>query len=165
MTWYKGRLYSASMLGTTQIEVPTTSITDKVPPTPSKPGSKLKANRFSGFTWNIGGLSNYKLDILKAWMVPLQLEVLMIQDTRWGFSGDWMDDHFAYIHSSSTAWSGGVLTIVRRSFCSLERIWRGLKEGRVLHVRLYVSSSSIDLFETRFGTFVAPFSRVHQVEM
>ena len=146
MTWYKGRLYSASMLGTTQIEAPPTSTAEAVPPTPSKPGSKLKANRFSGFTWNIGGLSNYKLDILKSWMIPLQLEVLMIQDTRWGFSGDWMDDHFAYIHSGSTAWSGGVLTIVRRSFCSLERIsWRELKEGRVLHVRLYMSSSSIDI--------------------
>ena len=172
MTWYKGWLYSASMLGTTQIEAPPMGQVEVIPPTPPKSGSKLKANRFSGFSWSIGGLSNYKLDILKSWMIPLQLEVLTVQDTRWGFSGDWMDDHFAYIHSGSTALSGGVLTIVRRSFCSLERIsWRELKEGRVLYM-----PSSIDILNVyQFAwstqdsqclsnrtTFVITASRVHR---
>ena len=125
MTWYKGKLYSASMLGTSQIDNPPQVLTTVKPTSPKSPGSKLKANRFSGFNWNIGALSNYKLDILKTWMIPQPLSVLTIQDTRWGFTGDWMDDHFAYIHSGSNGWAGGVLTIVRRSFCPQERIsWR-----------------------------------------
>ena len=146
MTWYRGKLYSASMLGTTQIDNPRQVLTNEKSTGPQPQGSKLKANRFSGFNWNIGALSNYKLDILKTWMLPQPLSILTIQDTRWGFTGDWMDDHFAYIHSGSNGWAGGVLTIVRRSFCPQERIsWREVKKGRILHVRLYMSCTSIDI--------------------
>ena len=86
MTWYKGKLYSASMLGTSQIETPPRALTPEKPTGPAPSGNKLKANRLSGFNWNIGALSNYKLDILKAWMIPQPLSVLTIQDTRWGFT-------------------------------------------------------------------------------
>ena len=50
---------------------------------------------------------------------------------------------FAYIHSGSNGWAGGVLTIVRRYFSPQERIsWRAVKKGCILHVRLYMSCTS-----------------------
>ena len=47
MTWYKGKMYSASMLGTSQIEIPPPAFTQEKPTGPAPSGTKLKANRFS----------------------------------------------------------------------------------------------------------------------
>ena len=146
-TWYKGKLYTAQMLGVTPLpwqapETPTPSLG----PQNSSPPATLRKNRLQGLSWNIGSLSTYKFDILRQWMHQQQLDLLQLQDTRWGFTGDWTDSSFAYIHSGSQDRAGGLLTIIRKAFCPPDRIsWREVTPGRLLHARLYLDSTGLDL--------------------
>ena len=146
-TWYKGQLFTAAMLGTEQLQAPLADLghhnrqkLNVAPP------AKVRKNRLTGFSWNICSLGSYKFDILRQWMRSQHLDVLFLQDTRWGFSGDWQDSHFAYVHSGSRGKTGGLMVIIRKSFCPVDRIsWRETLPGRLLHVRLYLPSSGIDL--------------------
>ena len=130
-TWYKGKLYTAQMLGVTPLpwqlpEPPKASLGPKN----TTPPAKLLKNPLQGLSWNIGSLSTYKFDILRQWMHHQQLDILQLQDTRWGFTGDWSDNSFAYIHSGSSDRAGGLLTIVRKAFCQPDRIsWREATPG------------------------------------
>ena len=146
-TWYKGQLFTAAMFGTEQLHAP---LDDQGHHTRQKlnvaPPAKVRKNRLTGFSWNICSLSSFKFDILRQWMCSQHLDVLFLQDTRWGFSGDWQDSHFAYIHSGSKGKTGGLMAIIRKNFCPIDRIsWRETLPGRLLHVRLYLPSSGIDL--------------------
>ena len=79
-------------------------------------------------------------------MLSQHLDIMILQDTRWGFSGDWSDNNYAYIHSGSTGKTGGTMTIIKKGFCNIDRIsWRAVVPGRLLHVRLYLPSSGIDI--------------------
>ena len=90
------------------------------------PPAKVRKNRRQGFSWNIGSLSTFKFDILRQRMHSQQHDILFLQDTRRGFSGDWSDPTFAYIHSGSQGKAGGLLLIV----CQLERIsWRSFLDA------------------------------------
>ena len=110
------------------------------------PPAKVRKNRLSGFCWNICSLSNYTFDILHQWMLSQHLDIMLLQDTRWGFSGDWSDNNYAYIHSGSNGKTGGTMIIIRKGFCNLDRIsWRAVVPGRLLHVRLYLPSMGIDI--------------------
>ena len=95
-TWYKGQLFTAAMLGTEQLHAP---LADPGQHTRQKlnvaPPAKVRKNRLTGFSWNICSLSSFKFDILRQWMCSQHLDVLFLQDTRWGFSGDWQGSHFA----------------------------------------------------------------------
>ena len=135
MTWYKGKLYSASMLGTSQIETPPRALT---PEKPYRSCTIRQQAQSQSTQW-------------------FQLEHWSSKQLQAGYSQS-MDDpstplrshdprHQVGVHSNDWAgWAGGVLTLVRRSFCPQERIsWREVKQGRMLHVRLYMSFTSIDI--------------------
>ena len=146
-TWHRGRLLTAAMLGIDETPQPRPQDTLSSSQTPNTPPpAKVRKNRLTGFCWNICSLSNYKFDILRQWMLSQHLDIMILQDTRWGFSGDWSDKHYAYIHSGSTGKTGGMMTIIRKGFCDLDRIsWRAVVPGRLLHVRLYLPSTGIDI--------------------
>ena len=135
------------MLGVTPLpwqasDTPTTSLGQPN----SSPPAKLRKNRLQGLSWNIGSLGTYKFDILRQWLHQQQLDLIQLQDTRWGFTGDWTDNTFAYIHSGSQDRAGGLLTIIRKAFCPPDRLsWREVTPGRLLHVRLYLESTGLDL--------------------
>ena len=101
-TWYKGQLFTAAMFGVEELH---TSLHLQGHLSRQKlnvaPPAKIRKNRLTGFSWNICSLSSYKFDILRQWMRSQHLDVLFLQDTRWGFSGDWQDPQFAYVHSGS----------------------------------------------------------------
>ena len=146
-TWYKGKLYTAQMLGVTPLpwQVSDTPMTSLGQPN-SSPPAKLRKNRLQGLSWNIGSLGTFKFDILRQWMHQQQLDLIQLQDTRWGFTGDWTDNTFAYIHSGSHDRAGGLLTIIRKAFCHPDRLsWREVSPGRLLHARLYLDSTGLDL--------------------
>ena len=139
LTWYKGKLYTAQMLGVTPLpwqphkDSPAPSGAQNVPPP-----AKIRKNRLQGLSWNIGSLSSYKFD--------QRIDLLLLQDTRWGFTGDWSDNTFAYIHSGSQDRAGGLMTIIRKDFCPPDKTsWWEVLGGRLLHARLYLDSTGIDL--------------------
>ena len=144
-TWYRGQLLTAAMMGieeTSQLMPKETSSSSLAPNI--HPPAKVRKNRLTGFCWNICSLSNYKFDILRQWMLSQHLDIMILQDTRWGFSGDWSDNNYAYIHSGSTGKTGGTMTIIKKGFCNIDMIsWRAVVPGRLLHVRLYLPSSSM----------------------
>ena len=144
-TWYRGQLLTAAMMGiedTSQL-MPTKTSSSSLAPN-IHPPAKVRKNRLTGFCWNICSLSNYKFDILRQWMLSQHLDIMILQDTRWGFSGDWSDNNYAYIHSGSTGKTGGTMTIIKKGFCNIDMIsWRAVVPGRLLHVRLYLPSSSM----------------------
>ena len=146
-TWYRGQLLTAAMMGieeTSQL-MPTKTSSSSLAPN-IHPPAKVRKNRLTGFCWNICSLSNYKFDILRQWMLSQHLDIMILQDTRWGFSGDWSDNNYAYIHSGSTGKTGGTMTIIKKGFCNIDMIsWRAVVPGRLLHVRLYLPSSGIDI--------------------
>ena len=84
----------AAMLGIEAISPLRTQDTTSSSLTPNViPPAKLRKNRLTGFCWNICSLSNYKFDILRQWMLSQHLDIMLLQDTRWGFSGDWSDNN------------------------------------------------------------------------
>ena len=146
-TWYRGQIFTAAMLGIEATSPLQTKETSSSFSTPNiTPPAKVRKNRLTGFCWNICSLSNYKFDILRQWMLSQHLDIMLLQDTRWGFSGDWSDNNYAYIHSGSTGKTGGTMIIIRKGLCKLDRIsWRAVVPGRLLHVRLYLPSTGIDI--------------------
>ena len=146
-TWYRGQLFTAATLGVETLSPLLTQDTSSSTPTPNvTPPAKIRKNHLTGFCWNICSRSNYKFDVLRQWMLSQHLDIMLLQDTRWGFSGDWSDTNYAYIHSGSTGKPGGTMIIIRKGFCNLDRIsWRAVVPGRLLHARLYLQSTGLDI--------------------
>ena len=51
--------------------------------------------------WNSSGLSNARLDELKCWLHPQNLDVVVILETHWRFTGEWSDTDWNFIHSGA----------------------------------------------------------------
>ena len=153
---YKGKLLTRSSLlrqGYASIGSDHQKSNVSQPSSRTKPGEKSRAPRLNTFSWNCGGLSSDKYDSLVVYLYENQIDVATIQETRWGFTSEWVVSGFYCIHSglqdNSTKRSGqagGVLTMVRTKLSPPSKLrWCSQVAGRILQVRFPYRDYHVDI--------------------
>ena len=145
--WYHGRSMSLSEfpenLKQTLRESGTCTTHGFKPPQ----GAMTPARRIKVFHWNPSGLTKWKLDEIVQWLDLNQLDIAILPETHWSFNNSWNLGQWHVVHSGQeTDRAGGVLILVRRSFCDANHIsWQSVVDGRILHVRLNGFTRSVDV--------------------
>ena len=108
---------------------------------PHAPSKRLKI-----FQWNCSGLSLAKMDELCHWMTLQSLDIAILSETRWTFCNDWLQAHWAIIHSGASYKGSGVMVLVNRHLCKSDAItWTPIYDGHLLHVRLPGFERPVDI--------------------
>lgn len=148
MAWYRGRCLTPEDF----VKMGMRPLNTELPPmTPTNLATCNKHNaprkRLTCLTWNGGGLSNHRLDELKCWLFQQQIQVAVVTETRWSFCSTWSDTSWHHIHSADPDHRGsGVLILVARALCDASTLrWNDIVPGRLLHVRLHMSTRNIDI--------------------
>ena len=151
IAWYKGRLYKPEdFFFMPAPAMSQASDTGQFSPQKANPmchkihGSK---SRVTCMQWNIGGLSNHRLDELKTWLAHNSIQVVTLLETRWQFTGEWVDADWIHVHSGSQTSKGmGILTMVSKRLCNATDLrWNEIVVGRLVHLRLPSKGRSFDL--------------------
>ena len=104
--------------------------------------------RLNIVTWNCGGLSQeVQLEVF-AWMqLNPHIGAFVLQETHWGFSGDYVQGEWCVCHSSTAkGHTGGILIAVRKQLTDMRQIrWRELEPGRLVHWRGPIGKQKVDI--------------------
>ena len=140
-TWYRGRLLSGP------VQPPETSKPQISRPTSNLPAPRSRLRkRLTCFSWNTGGLSQSSWDHFQQWATLQCLDVITLQESHWGFTNEWSQDRYFCIHSGQGSSQAGVMTMISKSICKMDDIsWKEVVPGRVLHVRIFGGTRSIDI--------------------
>ena len=115
----------------------------------SRPSATAPSTRL--LCWNVGGLSNAVLDELYCWLdqpANRVYKIVMIQETHWTFSSEWVSGRWSLLHSGSTKHKGGgLLTLIDKDLCPTASLrTQEIHPGRIQHVRVPLDSGiSVDL--------------------
>ena len=105
-TWYKGKL----MTGPSQYN---TDDTVRIPVNPNpSPGGTIKRCRMTCITWNCNGLNPARWDLLQQWLSQQTVDLVNLQETKWPFSSEWIQQQFYCIHTGCTGKQAGLMTLV-----------------------------------------------------
>ena len=110
---------------------------------------KLKP-RIRFLSWNVSGLSDILFTELLQWLQKpdnREINILILQETHWNFSGDWTAEEWHFCHSTSgRKGSGGVMIGVRRALADSQQIrWHEAVPGRLLQVRCFLGLQQVDI--------------------
>ena len=164
MTWYRGRCLT--MADFDHLHLPPLP-SQSSPQSPAVPAPVPKADlqrchdlhgprhRISCMLWNPGGLAAPRLDELRTLLDTHRIPIGVFVETRWGFSSEWSDDRFHYVHSGASGPKGqGILIMLARSLCPTSHIrWREIHPGRLLHLRLLGGDRDTDIVACYHFTF------------
>ena len=147
--WYRGHSYTAQELSSMGCTAPT----ERPEPLPSWQDLSMcnqhhsPKRRLVTWQWNCGGLTNDKLDELKAWFGANKVDIAVVLETRWRFDGEWSDPDWNLLHSGEGAHLGkGILTLISKRLCTSTNIkWQIHDSGRLVHVRLHTSTRPVDI--------------------
>ena len=124
VAWYKGRLYRPEDFHFMPPLDP--DLEPLAEPTSAAKAQLASCNRIHGnrrritcMQWHVGGLSRHRLDELKHWLSTQHVQVITLIETRWTYTGEWLDPEWSHIHSGHPASRGnGILTLISRRLCS-----------------------------------------------
>ena len=138
-TWYKGKLLTNATdfpsNSTSQTKAP------RVVSTPAPPRQRMTC-----LTWNAGGLSPARWDMLQLWLEMQPLDIICIQETRWPYVREWQSAHYHCIHSGIPGRQAGLMCLISKRLCPAEQIsWNIVDPGRILHIRIYGKQRNIDI--------------------
>lgn len=116
-------------------------------PLPSTPHRAARFSRLSIMHWNPGGMAQHTFQDLKQWLQQHPSDIVVITETKWGFTSCWQDPHWSYIHSASTGHrTGGILIMVARHICHPDNLGYDIQQpGRLVHVRIHFDRRALDL--------------------
>ena len=102
--------------------------------------------RIQILSWNVGGLSQARLDEVPTWALEQQIGVVTLLETRWPWVSEWEDSRFLYIHSGVPGdRSCGILIMIAKWLCpSSDLRWSESIPGRLLHVQLRLRPRPLD---------------------
>ena len=152
VAWYKGRLYRPEDFHFMPPLDP--DLEPLAEPTSAAKAQLASCNRIHGnrrritcMQWNVGGLSRHRLDELKHWLSTQHVQVITLIETRWTYTGEWLDPEWIHIHSGHPASRGnGILTLISRRLCSDRDIrWQEVDIGRLVHIRIPTPGRPLDL--------------------
>ena len=140
-TFYRGRMHTAASLGThVQESVTPRKISPNIGPTKTQ-----RKQRLHLLNWNCGGLASTSWDYLQFWLMQQHFDVVMLQETHWAFSSEWVTDRYFVIHSGESR-LGGLMTLISKQLCEQTDIsWIDPIPGRLVHVRIHGKLRHIDL--------------------
>ena len=139
-TTYKGRLHSLKQLA--NLNGVSSSQRPKFGKRDQHISSTPNSNQYIQIlSWNVGGLTNSVLDELQLWLEKeenQQIQVVMLQETRWNFTSEWSNARWAFLHAGHPSHKGsGVLTMVSTKLCSPRQLRScEVQAGRILHTRI-----------------------------
>ena len=158
---YKGQVYTRAKLvqmgyslpNQAEEAQPSSSSNDFRGKRTSRPGQQSRARRLKVFSWNAGGLAGDVFDMLLVYLDDMKIDVAFVQETRWGFTGNWEAHGFFCFHggisNNSTVKSGeagGVMTLVRKDLASASSLrWCVQVPGRLLQVRFPHGNQFVEL--------------------
>ena len=147
--WYKGKVVAENDFPFDLRSRISTQLAQR-PPGERRPQflqGPTKAGRVRMLTWNPGGLAQGALIELRLWLRQHPYDIVVIPETRWGFTRCWQDETWSYIHSSTSVHrTGGVLVMISKRLISNVNIgYEEVIPGRLLHVRLHFALYSFDL--------------------
>ena len=151
-TWYRGRLYSASQMGTysSQPTLPT--------PTTShlNPKRSQHRSRMTVFNWNAGGLSRADWDMFQQWIETQTIDLVSIQETHWKYTSEWLQSNYFAVHSGGPDGHSGILCLISKRLCNQNDLaWTELVPGRLVHIRIHGLRKHID--------FICLYQHVHAI--
>ena len=85
---------------------------------------------------------------LLAWLRSRKdISIIVIQETHWGFSNDWVQDEWHFTHSGmAKGKQGGVLVGIRKELADTQSIsWTELEPGRLMHWRCFHGEQQLDV--------------------
>ena len=102
--------------------------------------------RIQILSWNVGGLSQARLDEVRTWALEQQIGVVTLLETRWPWVSEWEDSRFLYIHSGVPGdRSCGILIMIAKWLCPSSGLrWSESIPGRLLHVQLRLRPRPLD---------------------
>ena len=140
-TLYRGRLCSAHQLGTSHKSPPH----DVVAKPNITQNHKLKRKRITCFSWNSSGLSPSGWDFFQQWIACQRLDVVMIQETHWGYTSEWIMEHYYALHSGVGAGRAGLLCLISKDLCQMHDLsWHEISPGRLMHFRIHGRDRDLD---------------------
>ena len=103
-------------------------------------------------TWNAGGLHAGLYSEVLTYMHDFNVDIGMIQETKWKFTSTWSSQQYHMIHSGGTqehAKHGGVLILISKRVAQASSIqYNSMADGRLLHVRFAYKATHVDLINT-----------------
>ena len=108
---------------------------------------KANGPRLSCITWNCGGLSTEPYHEFLYWLSIQQIDVCLLQGTRWSIAEPWQSCGYVLLPTPQQAGAhDGLLTFVRAQFCPASAISHAtILEGRIQRVRCHLGHIGIDL--------------------
>ena len=144
-TWYRGSILTPDDIphrNTTKIKVsqPTLPVVNNIK------RREFKGQRYSCLSWNAGGLRREQWDVFNAWLQLQDINVIMLQESHWRHTSEWIQANYFCMHSGGTS-HAGILTMISKQFCQPDNIsWNDWLPGRILQTRLHFTNRSLDLF-------------------
>ena len=141
-TFYRGQLMISSTA-----EPPASNLSK---PCRANPFSQKKTQpRARIVSWNVGGLTTQLYHEITHWLSIQELDVCMLQGTRWREDRTWSTHgyHFIQCGNPDEGDSGhsGLLTIVSNKFCSMDSLsYATVIPGRLQHVKCKFDNISCD---------------------
>ena len=140
-TLYRGRFCTAQQLGT----VYKGTIQDVSQKLNITHNSRLKRKRITCFNWNSSGLSPSGWDFFQQWIECQRLDVIMIQETHWRHTNEWVMEHYYAMHSGIGDGRAGLLCLVSKALCQAHDLsWNEVVPGRLMHIRIHGRDKDLD---------------------
>ena len=123
VAWYRGRLYRPDdfhFMPSFSVSPVTPETTSVLPPKALNQCHQIHGSksRLTCLQWNVGGLSTHRLDEIKIWLSQQQVHIVTLLETRWQYTGEWLDSQWIHVHSGSLEDRGmGILTLISRKLC------------------------------------------------
>ena len=163
-SWYRGRCYAVqdfnTMIPSLAKGSPPINVVGTKPPKRTQDlqtcNRKHQHKRYLRYLcWNGSGLSNHKLDELKVWCSEQGIDILILTETRWRYSNEWMDPHWMYLHTGCSSQPGaGIMLLISNSVCTHHDLrWHEVVPGRLVHVQIRLRQRCLDIIACYQHTF------------
>lgn len=117
----------------------------KASPNVEPPKCKQR-RRLTCLSWNCSGLSPHEWDMMQNWLDSQALDVILLQETHWGYTSEWLQEKYYAIHSGTQTRQAGILCLISRKVCSQTDIsWQEVEPGRILHVPIHGMNRCVDV--------------------
>lgn len=98
-------------------------------------------------SWNGSGMSHHRLAEIALWCRNQCVDILVLTETRWQFTNEWMNDQWMFLHSGHPSQPGaGILLLVSKQLCQpCDLRWNDIVPGRLVHAQIRLPQRNFDV--------------------
>ena len=117
-------------------------------------------------SWNVGGLTSEIYQELLQWIVQTQVDIILLQGTRWREDRTWSSHDYSFVQCGEPAETknthAGLLIGISRRLCTAEDIsFATILPGRLQHVKCRIGEKFLDIVNVYQHTDHANPTRPH----